>query len=274
VDAPESDYAPVSLAELRGKDVSLWVLGHVHKPQLWQAAADVSGASGGCAVLYPGSPQALDPSEAGPHGPWLIELDNPRAPRCRQLPIAKVRYDPCAVDLTAATEAEELEARVQAVVIDALDALVGDDLHPELLSLRVRFTGATALCGRVDELARNVTDLERSRHGVRARIEKWINDTRPAVDVAVLAERHDPPGSLARMLLALEQTPDDPSLARLLADATARLTAVYAAKAYLPLADREQPPDREAARQVLLVQGRKLLEKLLAQTAQPAESAA
>ena len=67
VDVPASPYAPVTRAELNSTGVTLWLLGHVHKP-------DYDKAVGGPPVLYPGSPQALDPGEGGPHGPWLIEI--------------------------------------------------------------------------------------------------------------------------------------------------------------------------------------------------------
>lgn len=265
VDVPTSEYAPVRLAELQTRDLALWVLGHIHKPQHWPSEA-------GAPVLYPGSPQALAPNEPGPHGPWLIEFERPTSIECRQLALSLVRYEECNVDLSAAKHSDEFDARVNAAVAAALDNVVGDDEPPQLLSLRLNFTGATPLCGRIDSLARQLDELERSCGGVRARIDKHNNRTQPAIELDELTCRNDATGALARTLIALERNDEALSLAALVREAAARLQDVHRASAYVALVDRDPKPDGETARQFLIQQGRQLLECLRAQLPEPQEA--
>ena len=267
VDVPASEYAPVRLSELQARDVTLWVLGHVHKPQHWPS-------EGGASALYPGSPQALGPNEPGPHGPWQIEFEGLHSVVCRQVPMSLVRYDECDVDLEEADTSDAFETHVNDAVSVALANVAGDDEPPQLLSLRLNFVGATPLCGRIDSLARQLDDLERSRGGVRARIDKHTNRTRPAIDLDELAQRNDPAGVLAHTLIALERSEEDESRAALMRDATARLQEVHRAPAYVGLVDRDPTPDHETSRQVLIQQGRQLLEALQAQMPQRQESPA
>jgi DNA repair exonuclease SbcCD nuclease subunit len=267
VDVPTSEYAPVRLSELQTPAQTLWLLGHVHKPQHWPS-------EGGAAILYPGSPQALSPHEPGRHGPWLIELEGSHSVQCRQLAMSLVRYEECNVDLTAADHSDEFDTRVNAAVSTALENVAGDDEPPQLLSLRLNLIGATPLCGHIDSMARQLDELERSRGGVRARIDKHINLTRPAIDLDELSRRNDPAGALARTLIALERNDEDESLAALMREAAARLQDVHRASAYVAVVDRGSPPDRDTARQIVIQQGRQLLEALRAQLPDPEEAPA
>jgi DNA repair exonuclease SbcCD nuclease subunit len=258
VNDPWSDYAPVHLPELQGRDVAVWVLGDIHKPEHWES-------NGGSKVLYPGSPQALAPNEKGPHGPWLIEVERPNTARCQQWAMSLIRYDDLDVDLSGAAHPEEFESRVHAAILAALEKAVGDGEPPQCLSLRLRFTGSTPLCGRLNALAQPVEELDRSRQGVCARIRPCVNLTRPAVEWHELSKRNDPAGALARALTALEGDQDDESVKELLQEATARANEVYAASSYAALSGRDPNPDREGVRLLLLQTGRQLLEELRAQ---------
>jgi DNA repair protein SbcD/Mre11 len=267
LDVQGSEYAPVRLAELQAAKLSLWVLGHIHKPQHWPSQA-------GAQVLYPGSPQALAPDEPGPHGPWLIEIDGPHSVKCRQFPMSLVRYQELSVDLAGAETSDEFETRVNTALTSALESAAGEEEPPRLLSLRLNFVGVTALCGRIDALARQVSDLERHRGQVQARIDQHTNLTQPAIDLEELSLRNDPTGALARTMLILERNEGDESVAQLIRDAASRLQEVHRASAYAALAGKDQPPEREAARKTLLLQGWQLLEKLRCQMPQPQEASA
>ncbi|MFV2066331.1 MAG: exonuclease SbcCD subunit D [Pirellulales bacterium] len=267
VDVPASEYGPVRLSELRACDLTLWVLGHIHKPQHWPS-------EGGASALYPGSPQALGPNETGPHGPWLIEFEGLHSVECRQIPMSLVRYDECDVDLEDADTSDAFDTKINEVLSAALEKVAGDDEPPQLLSLRLNFVGATLLCGRIDSLAKELDDLERSRSGVRARVDKCANLTQPVIDLEELAQRNDPAGVLARTLIALERNEEEESLAALTRDAVAHLQEVHRAAAYAALVDRDPTPDHETSRQILIQQGRQLLEALQAQVPQRQESPA
>ena len=267
LEVPTSEYAPVRLSELRARDLTLWLLGHIHKPQYWPS-------EGGAAILYPGSPQALGPNEPGRHGPWLIEFLSPSQVQCRQLTMSLVRYEECDVDLSAAENPDDFEACVNAAVLEAGESVAGDDEPPQQLSLRLKFIGPTPLCGRIDSLTRQLDEFERFPAGVRTRIDKHINLTQPAIDLDELSRQNNPVGALARTIIALERDEEDETLAALIRDAAARLHEVYRASPYVALMDSGPKPDRNTARQILLQQGRQLLESLRAQRPEPREASA
>ena len=105
LDVSDSQYAPVSRAELESHDVAMWLLGHVHRPQLFEASA-------GPAVLYPGSPQAMDPGETGMHGPWLIEIQSRHDITASQIALSKVRYAELTVNLSDKQTTDEFDAHL------------------------------------------------------------------------------------------------------------------------------------------------------------------
>jgi hypothetical protein len=183
-----------------------------------------------------------------------------------------VRYDECDVDLEEATTSEDFDAAVNDTVSLALEKAVGRDEPTKLLSLRLNFVGSTPLCGEIASLAEGLGDLERSRDGMESQIEKHTNRTRPAIDLAELADRNDPAGVLARTLLALEQDEPEETLATLISEATARLQEVHRTPAFAALIDRDPAPDRDRSQQILIEQGRQLLEALRAQLPQRQES--
>lgn len=258
VDGASSDYAPVDLSALQACDLDIWVLGHVHKPQFWDSQT-------GAKVLYPGSPQALNPGESGVHGPWLISLEGAGRVECRQLPMSRVRYDRCEVDVSEIDTPEGFETRVNETLMSFLKDISPEEELLEVLSLRMDFVGATPLCTRIDKLAESICDLERSYDKVVGRIDKWTNQTRPAINLDELVRRKDPTGLLARTLVALEQDESDPSLEKMISDATTRLKEVCQAPAYVPLVDSGPPADRSLAREILIQQVRHLLDTLCRQ---------
>jgi len=259
LNASGSKYAPVALSELQRSDVTLWLLGHIHKPQheVCEARAD---------VLYPGSPQALDPGESGVHGPWLLEFDGPQSVSCRQLPMSRVVYEECEIDLSSAVEEEDFLSAINDTVNEQLSWANSLETPPELLSLRLTLVGATPLCSRINHLveSQGLRDLDSSIGDVQVSIDKVTNATRPAVNLEQLATQNDPAGTLARTLGILERDDNDKAVDALISDAITRMSTVRRASAYRALPGDDEP-DRTRARQLLLEQGWQLLETLLAQ---------
>jgi exonuclease SbcD len=258
LDAPATRYAPLSAAELRAKPVSCWLLGHIHTPRLHQQ-------SGAAPLLYPGSPQALDPGETGAHGAWLLEMAAGRIPRVRQVPLSSVRYDAVEVDVTGVAEAEELDRRVAEGVRAHLQSVVEAGCGPlRHLVCRVRITGRTALHRSIEpRLRAHAGDLQAEHGEVRARVDQVVSATRPRADLDALATTADAPGVLARFVLAMDSGRWDPGQERLMAELAGRAAEVRRARAYQPLGDAAASADalgELARRQALL-----LLDELLAQ---------
>ncbi|MDI3340348.1 MAG: DNA repair exonuclease [Sphaerobacter sp.] len=261
LDQPGSRYGPVALADLRQTPVDLWLLGHIHQPALFPH-------DGGPAVLYPGSVQAMDPGEPGPHGACLVELVPGAPPVVRPIPLSSVRYDTIAVDLTDAEDEAEVRARVVEAVRAALRAAAGDAGPLEHLCCRVRLTGRTRLHRALETAARGFEDdfeLPDDTGRIVATIERVIIDTRPAVDLVALAGAPDPTGEIARLLLALDREGEPPAEYRPLLERTvAALRHVHSHKGYQAVAS-DAVPDTALARAHLVREGWRLLDTLLHQ---------
>ncbi len=99
-----SSYGPVPLADLKGRDLDVWALGHIH-----------SGGplgDGSPVVFYTGSPQGLDPSEVGPHGAWLVTLEPGQQPKLEQEPLAALQWERVDIPLDGATTESAMEQAV------------------------------------------------------------------------------------------------------------------------------------------------------------------
>ena len=255
LDSADSPYAPVTRDQLRAQPVALWLLGHIHRPSY-------VAASSGAGWLYPGSPQAMDPGESGMHGPWIIEFEPAGNVKARQLAMSRVRYEPLSVDLEGAESRDDLERRVTAKLRRTTAALASESGSLEHLLVRLTFSGATALCGQIAQFEEQLCgDLELSAGAATARIESVANDTRPAIDLEAMAQRRDPTGVLARLLLDLNAGRADDELQKLQTQSLLQMQRVQSAPVYQGIGD-DAPPDLTSARSVLLAQGTLLLEAL------------
>lgn len=197
----ESPYAPVTHADLRARPVDFWLLGHIHAPMYDEG-------SGHAPILYPGSPQAMDPGETGMHGAWIIEVEAGRQFRARHVPLSTVRYDVVEVDVTGAEEPAEIDGRIVEAVRAHRDAI--EERGPLRLAIyRVRVVGRTPSPRRLDQhlSGASVRELQIPGDEVTALIEDVDQQTRPAYDLDELAQGNDPVGVLARLILELDSSP-------------------------------------------------------------------
>ncbi len=257
---PDSAYAPVAPTELKGLPVSMWLLGHIHTPQLTRD-------EGSAPILYPGSPQALDPTENGLHGPWEIEVASDGTFNFQQIPLARLRYETIDVDLSGLAEPEAIDTRIAETLQASLRT--HSDIAPHLrhLACHLRLTGKTpfhrTLADRLQALDETLF-LETGR--ASAGVVGVTIATRPAWDLQRLAQGDDPPGILAHTLLMLHDGNEDDATRQLIRQTQERMSGVYNAKPYNPLRGSETgPPDFEEARDWLIRQARLLLDELLAQ---------
>jgi exonuclease SbcD len=258
LDQPQSPYAPVRSDELRATPVSFWLLGHVHVPRLHPQP-------GAAPLLYPGSPQALDPGETGAHGAWMVELAPGRLPVARQVALSTVRYDVVEVDITETSDLHEADRRVAESVRAHVQRVAEEGCGPlRHLGCRVRLTGRTPLHHALERRMRDrLSDLEAEHGEVRGCVERLDVATWPAADLRALAATPDAPGVLARLVLGMDAGTLDAGQERLMAELSARAADVHRARPYQALADPAPAPQELRAlarRQALL-----LLDTLLAQ---------
>lgn len=258
LDSTASRYAPVTRRELAALPVTVCLLGHVHKP-LYESNAT------GPAVLYPGSPQALDPGETGKHGPWLLEFAGSTIRSARQIPLSLIRYEELLVDVTDAVELAEVQTTLSVAVRKRLAEIARDGGPLELLSLRLTLAGRTPLHHRLPrDLTGQLTDFRPSHENILALVEKVRFATRPAIDLQELSRAHDAPGMLARLILDLQSGEHHADVEHLTGVALRRLRDLHNASAFEPIAT-DQEADATAPRGLLHEAASALLDELLAQ---------
>ncbi len=252
-----SRYAPVRRQELADTGLDGWFLGHIHKPTLTPEGPPLG---------YLGSLVGLDPTETGRHGPWLVRVDAQGTLRLEQLLLAPLRWE----ETEAAVDClEETAADLQSLLIASLKENQGR-LAAELdetvvVGCRVRLTGRTPLHRELTRLLAEMNArqdiVEVSSERITFFVEKIIDRSAPAYDLAELSAGHDPPALLASDLLAL-QSGDDRAV-ELIATARAELIRAADHSNFAVLEPDELDDDR--VRQFLLRAGSHALDELLAQ---------
>jgi DNA repair exonuclease SbcCD nuclease subunit len=192
------NYAPCSVDDLRAAGMDYWALGHVHVP---------GPISERPPVVYSGSTQGLDPSEDGPRGCFLVELDENGA-RLEFVETAAVLWRRVAVDLAPVST---IEAARDAV----LAACEG---------VR-RWSGGRPVVARLELGGRSPVHAELRRPGVLADLtvdlreaqlgaEPWIwidrlrDATRPAEDIERLGREDGLLGDLVRLAASWTAEPE------------------------------------------------------------------
>ncbi|HEX5165378.1 MAG TPA: hypothetical protein VFV93_08285, partial [Thermomicrobiales bacterium] len=261
LDQSASRYGPVPLADLTRTPVAAWLLGHIHHPR-------AIGGANQPLVLYPGSPLAMDPGETGSHGPWLLDLAPGRPVGCRQLPTTPIRYDRLPIALDAIERRDDLLDQIASAVQQRLLEIAEDTGGLACVAFRLELTGRTPLHREMERHLRELqADFQPQQVGVTGFVERVLDETHPAIDLDDLSRRNDPPGELARVLLALEADPAPPGYRQLLEDTLARLNDLRRQRVYGGIAGDERPSLADARRH-LLGEGYRLLDMLIMQREQ------
>ena len=261
---PTSRYAPVSLADLRAHPADLWLLGHIHEPRL---------EGGTVPVLYPGSPQAMDPGESGAHGVWIGEMHAGQPVHMQMVRLSAVQYETIDVDATDVSDEVTLMSSVHAQIRHAAETFVDSAEGLKHLSLRIRVCGATSMYHRISACLHALeTDAEISIGDVCVWVERVVNQTRPARDLEDLSRGNDAPALLARLLLTLsgDREATEVELA-ILREAEQAASRARTARPYLAL-DESEFDDTIDVREVVAAQATALLDELLRGSPSPSPS--
>lgn len=250
-------YAPVRQAELDDAACDAWLLGHIHKPSL---------AGGSCGYL--GSLTGLDPSETGPHGPWLITLHGDGRMEFHQEVLAPVRWQEITVSLDEGLEdAEDVADRLLAEAESRCREIAGEGPLPQVLGLKARLVGS--LSCREDVMTRLVSgdwaDLGRLVDKTAVFYSRIVPALAHGRDLNKLAEGSDPAALMARRLVVLEEGGE--AARELLRQARTELAGVAGETHWAPVDDHRNASDPladEPLRDMLIRAGRAALDAMLA----------
>lgn len=256
----DSPFAPLDLSKLESLPVVGWLLGHIHARRLIR--------NSGCPwVLYPGSPQALDPGETGLHGPWLVELERGQLRIPYQLPISCVRYETLEIDLSDTISAADVEDKILNSVRDYAESIVEESgNHLVHISLRLTLVGSTSVSHLVRETAKKAAeDLSLQFGDATLSIEKTEVETIPRIDIEEYAcSTQSAPGALARLLMSLASNGIDEHIQSLLQESRQEIRQILQHRDFMQLEVPENTD--ELAISYLKMQARALLTELVSQT--------
>jgi exonuclease SbcD len=183
------NYAPCTVDDLRASGMNYWALGHIHVPG--RVANDPPS-------VYPGSTQGLDPSEEGPRGCYVVELDGDGAVE-DFVETASVRWRRAEIDCSDISEFDELRTALR---------ISCDDLRRDSGGLpaitRIDLTGQSRIhagLSRIGIPADLLSDLREEQLD----LEPWIwvdrlrDRTRPALDLENILIEEGLRGDLARL---------------------------------------------------------------------------
>lgn len=249
----QSKYAPLTTQNLVNQPVNLWLLGHVHAPKLHDDHQTP--------ILYPGSPQPLDPGEPSIHGPWMITISQNNQIKAVQLPLASVRYEAISVDVSAAAQISDVKTLVAEQLEQRGSELINSHPHLQYLSCRPILTGQTRLHRTLSiEGLPDIDDLDVQVSECSITVDEVYVETSPTRDLNEIAQlNNDPPGILARWILELKSGKDHV----LLDPARESAASVYKSAGFKSLGEKE--PDTATLSKFVIQQSMLLLDELLAQ---------
>ncbi len=258
LDVVNTPYARLDLQRLRRLTPTGWLLGHIHASRLIYA-------DGLPWVLYPGSPQALDPGETGIHGPWIVNVESGVLGLPKQRPLSNVLYSCCQIDLSSASNESDVESTILHGFRDEAERIISQlGFQPIGISLRLRLVGSTAAAPLVRPVARRVVEDLSLIADTTVCIETVDVETVPAIDLAEHAKSKSATGVLAQLLLELDNSDISTDVTELLRRVVASLAAIERGKDFIALEPRQI--DDQLAREYLKRGGRVLLTELVSQS--------
>lgn len=235
-----------------------WLIGHIHNSVLPSDSDPV--------VLIPGTPQPLDPTERGLHGPWALKIDEGGNAQLEQLPLANLRYEKVTLDTAGMNGLEDIPGRFYPKTEKIIKNSVGSEL--KLLVITLELTGRTDIYGDLEGVKEQLAeDLPRESGSTGVTVASVINRTLPSIDLEDVARGDSPPAVVAELLLKLKKGKEDQIPEELLQKTQDALTEAYYANAYKVLRTQGEisPPGEETSLEMLERQCWKILDCLLSQ---------
>ena len=256
-------YAPIRQAELDDTGYDAWLLGHIHKPSL----EGLSSADGARPSGYLGSLVGLDPSETGPHGPWLLNVSGAGGIDLEQVPLAPLRWEQIAVSVDGLHHLEDVPDRLLAAAQAHLEALAQAGRTPRALGLRVQLSGTSDAYDGIRKWisAGEWKTLLRVIDDTVVFFNKVADAMALHLDVEEIASGDDPAALMARHLLLLGQ--NDDKCGELLLKMRERLGEIAYQDFWNPVQDHRNASDPlsdRALREILLRTGKAALTEMLA----------
>lgn len=210
MDNPDSRYNPFRLNELIKQGVSLWILGHIHKPEQLRAHSPQ--------VWYTGSPHALSAKEPGPHGPMLFTIEAGKPVIAERIFLSPVRYERLDVDVSGCNDVMALRDHVMTMLRADTENKLAQLEQVSAIVYQVSLIGRHARIKQVEQWAANITDLAvRLETGTNLSVRRLTCNLAAEIgDLNELALQSSMIGQLAQTILAIQNKTSTPFLEELI----------------------------------------------------------
>src|SRR6056297_25454 len=260
----KSQYAPLNLSDFPADGPHVWVIGHIHKPDVIRSQEPK--------VFYPGSPQALSAKEPGVHGPTLLSFDG-SALQSEQIPLSPVRYELIRLDVNGIENESDFRTHLTQQMREFVQTHIGELEHVSHVVCDIELTGKHHSLNELDNWSHLADQLEQQPDSdTLITVRKVVNLAQPVVgNLKELAQQPTPPGLLAKLILELESDSDSGSsesiVQTLMSKQKEEINRANRSATYRPLSrfDNQVPDTDEASKEMLLRESRQLLSELLSQ---------
>jgi len=215
---PKSVYAPLNPSGLNIPGMDLWLLGHIHKQEVFRKERPL--------IFYPGSPHALSPKEPGKHGAWLISIEDDRSISTSLIPLSPIRFDTLTIDISHLTETDSIRDFVFTTLEQCANTLLEEVAPPEMLVYDIQLTGSFPHLQALESLLDSwmISDFERTISGVHIRVRRVTHRCSIRVsNLNELAKEPSPAGMLAKAIVDIENGTSSELLDALRAELADRL---------------------------------------------------
>lgn len=183
-------YAPCTLKDLTNLDFDYWALGHIHKRSVLNDSPP---------VIYPGSPQGLNPKEDGERGCYFVEVDGKGRPTPQFIEVDSMRWFVEELPIDAMDTEQDLVSKISDLLEDIRQRANG---RPSIF--RLILTGRSAIHasisrkGFTEDLLANMRENEEGEERI-VWVESIEDNTHSEIDTDSLLEREDFVGDLVRL---------------------------------------------------------------------------
>ena len=264
VNNPDSKYAPLDSDKLLNKSVNVWILGHIHKPQVLRES-DPN-------ICYPGSPHALSSKEPGAHGPILLTIENKDDIVINRVSLSPVRYENISIDITNGSDEESLRDTVTFSLLNCANSKIEELENVSFLIYDVSLEGEHASIKDLEIWTIPIVDdyeheLETE---TRLSVRKVFINARPKLEnIEELAKQSSPAGVLAKTIFAIRNEDTTEFLDELFEKWKLNYKKINKAGIYQSLRATGKLDDKtdQEARQYILHECNRLLGELIGQQA-------
>ncbi len=210
VNAQNSRYAPVPLANLISTPLDAWLLGHIHKPLVLNKSMPM--------VRYTGSPHAFSAKEPGEHGPLLVTVNGKNDIKAQTLPLSPVRYETITMEIEPGMQQSDFRTRLMQHLLKGVDAMKNDAKHLQYIIYDVELEGVHEHLADVDQWMTELKNIDPAPSGVvQYAIRKVSSNVMTHITkLEEYVSENTPVGLLAGTILAIKENRTTPMLDRLM----------------------------------------------------------